>query len=153
MCTSSFFFFFNCLLIWKKRCWLKEKQLGPLYMNHLLDSCTLQPAPPSPLPPTPAEGPGPACVRQTEISRTWMTRQGSPVGLWSAHKLPFNRLTPHLASVAGWRVPWGWGGHGEGVEGDGVRGGCQCSGDGVSCGPLEEEEERGRLQLRHTTPP
>lgn len=28
-----------------------------------------------------------------------------PEGLWSTHKLPFNRLTPHLASKACWRVP------------------------------------------------
>lgn len=46
-------------------------------------------------------------VEQKEISRTWMTRQRlpPPEGLWSTHKLPFNRLTPHLASKACWRVP------------------------------------------------
>lgn len=40
-----------------------------------------------------------------KISRTWMTRQRLPVGLWLGHKLPFNRLTPHLAPKADWRVP------------------------------------------------
>lgn len=47
------------------------------------------------------------CAQQKEISRTWMTRQRlpPPEGPWSTHKLPFNRLTPHLASKACWRVP------------------------------------------------
>lgn len=40
-----------------------------------------------------------------KISRTWMTRQRLPAGLWLGHKLIFNRLTPHLAPKADWRVP------------------------------------------------
>lgn len=40
-----------------------------------------------------------------KISCTWMTRQRLPAGLWLGHKLPFNRLTPHLAPKADWRVP------------------------------------------------
>lgn len=48
-----------------------------------------------------------AMRRIREISCTWMRKQGLPLGHWLGHKHPFNRLTPHFAPKAGWRVPGG----------------------------------------------
>lgn len=48
-----------------------------------------------------------AMSRIREISCTWMRKQGLPLGHWLEHKHPFNRLTPHFAPKAGWRVPGG----------------------------------------------
>lgn len=48
-----------------------------------------------------------AVRRIREISCTWMRKQGLPLGHWLGHKHPFNRLTPHFAPKAGWRVPGG----------------------------------------------
>lgn len=43
------------------------------------------------------------------INCTWLTWQTPSMGLKSADKPPFNRLTPHLASKAHWGVPEdGW---------------------------------------------
>lgn len=53
-----------------------------------------------------------AMSRIREISCTWMRKQGLPLGHWLGHKHPFNRLTPHFAPKAGWRVPGG----GRGME-------------------------------------
>lgn len=48
-----------------------------------------------------------AMRRIREISCTWKRKQGLPLGHWLGHKHPFNRLTPHFAPKAGWRVPRG----------------------------------------------